>query len=220
MSNFMYGDNLLVVRLGEKVPSDYFSLDVTSRNAKLKNYLSPFFLGPVSSPDGLTAHVVENLWQFGKLYPQLADEYGNPTEEFFKWRLEGFNDPKAHRHTLPGKPLYHWWNGERLGYIESRKRVYIPVYTMAIMQRPEVLRQLKQYLEKGGKVAIRDYDGFNFKKNGFDYESYMNYDKKILGHGHVIAMIMERPDLINNMLNRYNQDLGNTNILDVNSVLY
>ena len=219
MSNFMYGDSLITIKMGDKTPNGYFNLDVTSRNTKLRNYLSPFFLGPVNTPDGMTANLVENLWQFGKVYPQLADENGNPTEEFFQWRYMGFSDNKAHRHTLPGKPLYHWWNGERLGYIESRKRVYIPVFTMAIMQRPDVIRQLKQYLEQGGKVAIRDFDGFNFKANGFDYESFVNYDKKILGHGHVIAMIMERPDLINYMLNRYNQELGNTNILDINSVL-
>lgn len=219
MPSFKYKDRLITIEYYEKTPDGYFNLDVTSRNKKLKNYLSPFLLGPVRTPDGLTAHVVENLWQFGKVYSQLADENGNPTEEFFQWRENGFSDYKAHRHTLPGKPLYHWWNGEKLSYTESRKRVYIPVFTMAIMQRPDVIRQLKQYLEQGGKVAIRDFDGFNFKANGFDYESFMNYEAKRLGHGHVIAMIMERPDLINCMLNRYNQELGNTNILDINSVL-
>ena len=79
---------------------------------------------------------MENLWQFAKLYAQHADENGDPTEAYWMWVLRGFADKKAHRYPM-GKgavPLYSYWRGEKLSYIEARKKIYGPLCAKTVMK--------------------------------------------------------------------------------------
>ena len=54
---------------------DFIRIDVTSCNKdkKFVSEISPLFIGPVVSSDGLVANTFEDLWQYGKVYPKIYD---------------------------------------------------------------------------------------------------------------------------------------------------
>lgn len=193
-------NNLIVIRKYEKTPDGYLRLDVTSGNKSARQYYSPFYIGPVESADGVESQTMENLWQYSKVYSEMVDENDNPTDSYFAWRNNGFRDSRAHRHPHSGKPLYSWWNGEKLGYIDARKRIYIPSYAKCVMKHPEAINIIKEKLAEGKKIAIADFDGYDFKKLGMTYEDVVNNPNKIMGHGHVLAMMIERPDLVDDFI--------------------
>ena len=120
-------------------------INTTSRSSNWSKGLSPFFLGPVELYNGFVSKNVENAWQFSKLYGYYADEDGNPSDRYFKWAQEGWNDSRAHRYPM-GKgvfPLYSWWDGEELDYVSARKKIYIPLYSNAVKKTPafEILKK-------------------------------------------------------------------------------
>lgn len=223
-------------------PEDYVILDVTSRNKDKEfiKYLSPFFMGPCQASDGLEFKIFENMWQFGKVFEGDAvfrklistkksedipfvssDKDGNPTEEWFENRKIGAGTTLAHRRPYVGKPLYHYYvntdgNTERLGYVESRKKVYIPEYAKLIHDTPS-FRKLKEIVDSGRKLALVDFDGYNYynpkymsalyEKNKAKYsdmratlEEYLNirtmkdvinYPELLAGHAFVIKMLLQ-----------------------------
>ena len=57
-------------------------IDLTSRNPD-KNFarqVSPFYVGPVSGPDGARADSLEVFWQVGKVFPH-HDNGGRPNKD-------------------------------------------------------------------------------------------------------------------------------------------
>ena len=187
---------IVVIRKSEKTPDGFYRLDVTSHDQKGK-WFSPFKLGPVTLDDGSVSRNMENAWQFSKVYADHVDGNGNPTDSWWQWRSNGFADERAHRHPHVGKPLYSYYCGQKLGYIDARKAIYIPLYVRAILGSPEGFNAILYEINRGTNVAIADFDGYNFKKLGMSYEEVVNNPNKIMGHGHVLAMMVERPDLIN-----------------------
>ena len=176
----------------------YYRLDVTSRNTMegYKEALSPFYLGPVNCYNGLTANIMENAWQFSKVYPCHADNDGNPTEEYFKWRDEGWKSTTPQRHPMKKqKPLYSYWEKDgqvmKLGYIEARKKIYVPLYAQAFLHSSspyglEGLQKLASY----NCLALADFDGYNHRKLGMTYYDVLNDPTRIMGHGFVLGMIL------------------------------
>lgn len=166
-------------------PSDYIFVDVTSRNADVRKDLSPFFIGPCTSSYGVEFKLFENLWQFSKVYegnavfnkmltkkssvevPFVAsDANGDPTQEWFDICTFGSQSDIAYRRPFTGKPLYHYYknaNGqtERLGYVESRKKVYIPEYAKLVYDTP-TFKKLKELADNGKKIALVDFDAYNY----------------------------------------------------------
>lgn len=193
-------EQIYVVPKGTKTPDGYLRLDVTSQNKKLAMDFSPFYLGPVQSPEGLQSKLVENLWAFSKVYSDMVDCNNNPTLDYFKWRAQGFMDTKAHRHAHEGKPLYSYWGGNKLGYIEARKQIYLPAYVTCLLRNPEAFGYVKQAYTDGYKFIIVDYDGYNFKKQGLSYLELLNNPSRVMGHGHIIAMMLECPELVHELL--------------------
>lgn len=172
---------------------DYIVIDCTSRNKEFAEDLSPFFLGPAVGPDGATAATVEQLFQCGKVYP-CHDDGGKPNDEFFKWRnmMYGKNPQDLSKQDLrhPQKQLgyeasdclyFPWYDTEKgeympLGYVSSRKKVYIPNYAKLVSQTPGYKR-LKQLVDEGKKIALADFDTYNYYDDGAKkkkYESYIN----------------------------------------------
>ena len=107
------------------VPHSGLCISTTSSVGQWRE-LSPFILS--AAP----AKRFENLWQYSKVYAGQVDGNGNPTNEWFWWRREGFYDETAHRYPM-GKgaiPLYSIYPQaydnrvtEHLGYIEARKTI-------------------------------------------------------------------------------------------------
>ena len=176
---------------------EYRVIDCTSRNKEFAQDLSPFFLGPAVGPDGATAATVEQLFQCGKVYP-CHDNGGKPSDAFFQWRdmMYGKQPYELSKQDLrhPHKQLgyeagdclyYPWYDVEKgeyipLDYVSSRKKVYIPAYARLVSQTP-TFQYLKSLVDAGEKIALADFDTYNYYDDGAKkkkYESYINKCKK------------------------------------------
>lgn len=177
--------------------NEYIVIDCTSRCLEYAQDLSPFFLGPTTGADGATASTVETFFQCGKVYP-CHDNKGTPTEDFFRWRNMMYEkeigelskeDLRHPQHQLGYKAcdcLYFPWYDKESGqyipldYVTSRKKVYIPNYAR-LVSKTKTFKQLKKLLAEGKKLALADFDSYNYydktamKKK---FESYINKCKK------------------------------------------
>ncbi|MBO5077386.1 MAG: hypothetical protein J5584_07310 [Clostridia bacterium] len=185
--------------------SDYVVIDVTSRAERNKAFmaahpvfareLSPFYIGPVVAPDGVKANVFEIFWQCGKVYP-CHDDGGRPNAAYFEWRNKFYGEVKCTkdlmRHACKDLGYEHkdcryfaWYDKEKgdyvpLSYVEARKKVYFPEYAKLI-QNTGSFRWLKSLVEDGRKLALVDFDGYNYNEAcGLKqkYDQYVNKCKK------------------------------------------
>jgi hypothetical protein len=154
--------------------------------------LSPFRLRDA------TGVLVENRWQFSKIYQKVPkiiqkcwqspaethmDAKGVPTEEYWAWRRKGFmcRDPVR---FPAGREMRKHCKGaikndnktkdppRLLGYVESRREIYVPKFTEAAKRSP-VFLGLRQRLLRGENLLIIDIDG--------PHKAAMKYYKKKYG---------------------------------------
>jgi hypothetical protein len=165
-------------------------VDTTSRGGD--KALSPFFLGPVRLYGKHCAMNVENGWQFSKVYKEHTDACGNPTEEYWQWAEDGWAERFAYRYPMGKgrKPEYTYWDGEHLSYIEARKRVYAPLYAGAVTQTGAYKRLLAA-TQAGRDIVLLDFDAYDHRKFGMDYEDVVNCEQRKMGHAFVLAMLLE-----------------------------
>jgi len=160
--------------------------------------LSPFHIGPVQLYEGAaaeTSHNVENAWQYAKVYPVHVDKEENPTQAYFDWAREGWRTRRAIRYPM-GKgavPLYSWWAGEKLSYVDARKKIYVPLYTKAVIDTKAFakLRELHQTLDE---IWLWDFDGYDHVELGMTLKEVLNDPARKMGHAFVLAMILEAMD--------------------------
>lgn len=176
---------------------EYTIIDCTSRCKEFASDLSPFFLGPATGSDGATASTVETLFQCGKVYP-CHDNGGTPNKDFFEWRdkmygkkrgelsKEELRHPQRQLGYEASDCLYFPWYDKETGkyipldYVSSRKKVYIPNYARLVSQT-DTFKQLKKLVSEGKKIALADFDTYNYySKSAMEkkYESYVNKCKK------------------------------------------
>lgn len=172
---------------------DPIFVNATSRSQQWKG-LSPFYVGPVELYDGHKSINVENAWQFSKVYKQHVDEDGNPTEEYWQWAKKGWADTWAHRYPM-GKgavPEYSYWDGEKLGYIDARKKIYVPLYASAVV-KTDAFKKLKEVAELAKKeerdLVIKDFDAYH--KGDMTYDDVLNHEKMKMGHGFILGMLLD-----------------------------
>lgn len=69
---------------------EFVVVDCTSGNKDMEMVrgLSPFYLGPVETYDGLVSETFERAWQCAKVYPWMVDSANNPNSRYFAWRDE------------------------------------------------------------------------------------------------------------------------------------
>lgn len=173
-------------------PKDMVIINTTSSSTNFGKGLSPFILGPCELYDGMISMNMENAWQFSKVYPKHVDENGEPTIHYRMWAKKGWSDGYAHRYPMGknAKPLYSLWDGEKLDYIEARKKIYIPLYRDAVKDRL-AFKKLKNLYEIHGTIGLWDYDGYNYKEKGMTLEEVVNNPKLKMGHAFVLAMMLE-----------------------------
>lgn len=125
---------------------------------------------------------MENGWQYSKLYSEHADKDGNPTDAWWAWAQKGWDKKRADRYPMGKgrKPLCSYWNSEKLGYIEARKRIYGPLYARAVMQNP-AWQKLCWLYKNNEKLYLRDYDAYDHRKRGMTLSDVLNEPKKIMG---------------------------------------
>lgn len=182
--------------------SEYIVVDVTSRVTRDKTFMrkhptfhkdiSPFFLGPVISSDGLKANVFEHFWQASKVFPCHVDDKGNIKDEYWAWRKEWFDKEKVVDKTASRRPhsllgykdndcLFSVFlnNGvwERLSYVDARKKMYIQEYAKLIV-KTQSFKWLKKLYNEGKKIALVDFDGYNYYYDRAKEKLYSNYINK------------------------------------------
>lgn len=183
---------IYVASFKEFIPPDTILVNTTSRSLIWSKGLSPFFLGPVKLYGSHEALNVENGWQFSKIYEKHTGPDGEPNDQYWEWAKRGWADSYAHRYPM-GKgaiPLYSYWDGKHLSYIEARKEIYIPLYAKAVKQS-EAFAKLQELTNLGKDIYLTDFDAFNHKVMGMSYEDVINDPSRKMGHAFVLAMMLD-----------------------------
>jgi hypothetical protein len=87
-------------------------------------------------------------------------------------------------------PKFSFWEGEKLGYIEARKRIYVPLYAKAVVNTKAFQTLLALYREKG-EVVLWDFDGYDHIKMGKTIREVLNDPSRPMGHAFVLAYLLE-----------------------------
>jgi len=177
-------------RAGENIVST-----VSAAEQDWQRELSPFHLGPVELYDGHRARCMENGWQFAKVYACHADEEGKPLPAYWEWAQAGWAKP-AQRYPMGkgAKPMYSLWDGEHLGYLEARARVYWPLYRDAVRNTAGFARL--QELHAKGPLSLFDFDGYDAQARCLSIKDVSLYVPRPMGHAFVLkAMLMYGPDV-------------------------
>lgn len=161
-------------------------INTTSRSNNWSKGLSPFFLRPVN----INAYNIENVWQYAKVYKEHVDENNEPTEEYFKWRNKGYSTRRGVRYPMGkgAKPLYSLWNGEKLGYIDARKKIYFEIYSQSVI-RTEAYKILYDIYIEENEVHLWDFDGYDYSKTTL--KDVLNNPNKTMGHAFVLAALLK-----------------------------
>jgi len=172
-------------------PANGIIINTTSRSDNWSKGLSPFFLGPVDLYGSYVSKNVENAWQYSKVY-EYYTENNEPNERYFNWAQEGWNNIKAVRYPMGKdvKPLYSYWDGQKLSYIEARSKIYIPLYAEAV-KKTFAFKKLKEISEAEELVYLWDFDGYNHKDLNLSYEEVINNSDRKMGHGFVLSMLLD-----------------------------
>ena len=164
-------------------------INVTSSQSKTSKYRRDF--SPMTEIVGGYKEFwnFESYWQSGKVFDNI------PEEKTKKWWID-LKQPKRRYPKSKGmKVLYSSWdNGEKMDYISSRKKVYVPEY-FELIKNKETLIELKNEFKKGMNITIYDFDG---PKNIDGTVSCLEITKDVLidkindtqfpfGHGYVVA---------------------------------
>jgi hypothetical protein len=237
-----------VVGSGYPNVTGWTNIPAWSRGASPWKQLSPFVIGPVNYiENGIQRKCdnFENFWQSHKVW-HIIDKQTKPE---WRWKSETHINGQFNRNTplslIPepndawyiwhdallandkavrrpnGKiaPLYAWWQGKKLGIIESRKQIYIP-YLQALYRNHPVYQRIYNMVRRGTNIILLEPDGptFELYPQGMDVtydivsnlqnvtkmedfpggELYPNPNKYIpYGHGYVISLTIFE-DLINN----------------------
>lgn len=180
---------LKVIGGRDKYSGNY--IDTTTKSNTWSRGLSPMILKSINLYDDYKSENMENAWQYSKVYPEYADKDGNPTEEYFKWAKEGWSKKWADRYPVGKgrKPLYSYWAGNKLDYIEGRKKIYIPLYAKAVIGT-NAFKQLKTMYDNGQDIVLWDYDGYDYEKHGMTLDEVLNCESRKMGHAFVLVMLL------------------------------
>lgn len=171
--------------------------------------LSPFLLGPVevNSRDRLRDDfywtncqyerlhhclLFENYWQGSKIYNIDIDSDGEILPSFFKRRQRMFESDKPKRRAVPkskGHVVAGFYDGKIMDYIESRKKIYCPMYAELIRHTGE-FKKLKRMLREGQNLLIVGPDGRDIPMTRKSLVKAVNDPNHIFGHELVICCLL------------------------------
>ena len=164
-------------------------IDTTSNSGQFKQ-LSPFILRCLEPTTGKSV-IFENLWQFSKVYKRF-DGGDKPLPEWYMWRADGWFSKQPHRYPM-GKgatPEYSYWQGEKLGYIEARKKIYAPIYAQWVSLTDSFKTLLVLYNSKQN-IILRDFDAYDYEALGMTLKDVINNPKRKMGHAFVLIMMLK-----------------------------
>lgn len=184
---------LFIARYQDTIPANCLAIDTTSRSVTWSKGLSPFYLGPIPLyGNHVNARIMENAWQYSKVYAGYTDEEGNPNESYFAWARDGWSKNYPVRYPM-GKnavPRYSYWDGEKLDYISARKKIYIPLYANAV-KKTEAYQELAEiFITSDQDIYLQDFDSYNISAEGKTIEDALNDPYRKMGHAFVLYMLL------------------------------
>jgi hypothetical protein len=170
-------------------------INTTSRSKeRWSTGLSPFFVGPVNLYNSNKAKNLENAWQYCKVYKEHVDENNDPTEEYFKWAKQGWENDKPMRFPMGrgAKPQYSLWDGKKLDYIDARKQIYAPLYAEAVVKTKAFKRLESIYNDPNRNQCIWlfDFDGYSYVQENITLYDTLHDDTRPMGHAFVLASLL------------------------------
>lgn len=138
----------------------YVIIDVTSSSKEqLYKKFSPFYPHgniPVPGLDGRhddeMSVSVEGIWQGLKVFEKQGVDYG-------KFEVKSLRGIKRGQSQVRGCVLGHKYEDTLLGYVEARKKIYLPAYNYVLTNYlQEELNKLREMLESGKNIAFVDFD--------------------------------------------------------------
>lgn len=175
---------------------NYIEINTTTKSNNWSKGLSPMLVGMIFSDNGI-ARNMENFWQYAKVYEHQVDSNQNPLPEYFEWKNKGYNKEWADRYPA-GKgaiPLYTWYCGEKLGYIEARKKLYLKYYQDAVIHTEafKILKETWLNCKKDNTdIILLDFDAYNHRKLNYTWEDILNDEKRKMGHAFILAKILSQ----------------------------
>lgn len=86
------------------------------------------------------------------------------------------------------KPLHSIWKGQRIDYIEARKKIYCPLYAYCVEKYASAsFEKLQNMYLSGKKIVLLDFDGYS---KWDDLNTVLNNPKRKMGHAFVLAMML------------------------------
>jgi len=191
----MIRDHLRVVHMFAKIPPDGIAVDTTSRSQPWAAGLSPFHLPGGKLYGDYQARTMENAWQYAKVYARHILPNGEIAPEYFAWAQAGWDNPRAVRYPMGkgARPEFSLWDGERLGYIEARKKIYVPLYsraTVTTLSFAYLTKLLADAMRDGKIVYLRDWDGYDHVKLGMTLQDVGRCETKKMGHAFVLVSLL------------------------------
>lgn len=178
---------VIIYGRGDKVPDDYIKVNTTSKSSEeWSRKFSPFLLGPIiftPYDEKVVSLNFENAWQYSKRYKC------HDLEEWKEWSNNGFNNELAVRFPMGkgAKPMYAYYKKRELGYIESRFKIYAPLYEKCIKKyAKESFKKLKQMVDDGKYIALFDFDGYYHYGKNMSLEDVIYNSRKKMGHSFVL----------------------------------
>ena len=169
---------------------DSIKVNVTSAQAKLsKNRLDFSPMTPMEC--GYKGYWnFEHYWQSGKVFENI------PIEKTKKWWKSLEQPKRRYPNSKNKKVLYSIFDGndEKMDYITSRKKIYIPEY-YNLIQNKDMLKHWKEKYNSGKSITIYDFDGPRLengevtclKLNKKLIKEKLNDPKFSFGHGYIVA---------------------------------
>ena len=164
--------------LKEKYP-DAMIIDVTSHAVDEFVMFSPFYpIGgvPVPFTEGLVAVSVEGIWQGLKVFEDADIDtsfFSKREMKNLKRTTRKYGICLGHRKGVHGEEL--------LGYIEARKKIYLPCYKWVLENKLKKLVTAIRIISKNKPVVLLDYNT----------NPDVNNPKKALSHASLIKAYIE-----------------------------
>jgi hypothetical protein len=185
-----------ILKFSDPKPENSIIINTTSKSNIWTKELSPFYLKGGLSYDGTTAYNVENLYQYCKVYPQYTDLNGEPSDLYFQWAKNGWQSKKAERYPV-GKgqiPLYFYWKGKKYNYLEAKEKIYIKLYSRAVIKTTafERLKDIYKNCQSYGlDLVLLDFDAYDHISIGHTYQDVVKDSKRKYGHAFVLAFLLD-----------------------------
>jgi hypothetical protein len=103
----------------------------------------------------------------------------------------------------PNVPLYSYWKGKKLSYLEARREIYCPAYAQCVV-KTKAYKKLEELLDDGVNVQVEfseniihndcdqilGYDGYDYISEGKTLKDCFYDTKRPFGHELVLACLL------------------------------